>query len=621
MSKKAGEFRFIAKLVKGTIPWKNCGITLQIIGPADVIYFVPAIANLSHLNPKKLFIILFGLYLLLGMHFFMDNVGGYGLYIPANIAGWILVGGMIGLGLWRCGAEDRVHISRFALFSWLGFILLLVPVFYTNNEHSGRAALRLWGLAGGLVFYFSLAQFQFTNDDRRLLLFLILGGAGMEACFALVQYYHLAPQAWYGYRLDPDYPSGIFQQRNLMASFLATGCAVSLYLLNTGGETTGNSIRKWLIYGVPFLCCILFTALNSKTGYLGFALALLFLSPSLQWKKRPVQAWILAAAAGFLIGAWTPQAPPAVQQKVSKAEKRTRSIQGRQARFETTFQLWQHQPFSGAGYGAFPRAYRDHHAYRRAQEPDFQGEEGYVDHPHNELLFWLAEGGLIPFLGLMVMAGAWLIMVLRLPLKDSLPCLALVTPILLHTQVEFPFYHSLVHWIVFLTLAYFPDAKCDEAREYSFSNLQLMKIPAVLIPTIVGLYMAATLQTAYMITRFERTDYKDPELLHRAWNPRAWHLRYEVNIMNMNLDIAYKTANPELLQKYVDWGRGFVRHSPFLYIYYDMAAALRAMGKEDESWEMINKARYLYPDTQWLKSSATDSSDRSFKTGQSSTSN
>jgi len=69
LSKKAGEFRFIAKLVKGTIPWKNCGITLQIIGPADVIYFVPAIANLSHLNPKNLFIILFGLYLLLGIHF------------------------------------------------------------------------------------------------------------------------------------------------------------------------------------------------------------------------------------------------------------------------------------------------------------------------------------------------------------------------------------------------------------------------------------------------------------------------------------------------------------------------------------------------------------------------
>ena len=141
--KKAGEFRFIAKWVKGTIPWMSRGIVLQIIGSADVIYFMPAIANLSHLNPKKLFMILFGLYLLLGMHFFMDNVGGYGLYIPANIAGWIFVGVLIGMDLWQCGAEGRVHISRFTLFCWLGFILLLVPIFYTNNEHSGRAALRL----------------------------------------------------------------------------------------------------------------------------------------------------------------------------------------------------------------------------------------------------------------------------------------------------------------------------------------------------------------------------------------------------------------------------------------------------------------------------------------------
>ena len=557
--------------------------------------------------------ITFGIYLLLGMHFFMDNVGGYGLYIPANIVGWILVGCMIGLGFWRCGADGKIHISWFTLLSCLGFILLMVPLFFTNNEHIGRSVMRLWGLAGGIVFYFSLTQFQFTNDERRLLLFLILGGVILEASFSLIQYYQLAPKAWYGYRLDPDYPSGIFQQRNLMASFLATGCAVSLHLLNTTGKTIDKNIKKWLIYGVPFLSCILFTAMESKTGYLGFTIALLFLSPSVQWKKRTVQVWILIAAIGFLIGTWTPQAPTPVKQKVSKAEKRTRSIQGRQARFETSFQLWYKKPFSGVGYGAFPRAYRDHHAYRRAQEPDFQREEGYVDHPHNEFLFWLAEGGLIPFLGLMVIIGTWLTLVSRLGLKDGFSCLALVTPILLHTQVEFPFYHSLVHWIVFLTLAYFPDAQCGEKQEYSLPNLKLMKIPAVLIPIIVTIYMAATLQTAYMITRFERTGYKNPELLNDAWNSRAWNLRYEVNIMNMNLDIAYKTSNTEMLQKYVDWGRNFVRHSPFLYIYYDMAVALKAMGKEDESWEMINQARYLYPDTEWLKNSEADSSDHSLE--------
>ena len=53
----------------------------------------------------------------------------------------------------------------------------------------------------------------------------------------------------------------------------------------------------------------------------------------------------------------------------------------------------------------------------------------------------------------------------------------------------------------------------------------------------------------------------------------------------------------------------------------ELLTELLATVKEDESWELINQARYLYPDTQWLKSSAADSSDRSFKTDQSSTSN
>ena len=52
-----------------------------------------------------------------------------------------------------------------------------------------------------------------------------------------------------------------------------------------------------------------------------------------------------------------------------------------------------------------------------------------------------------------------------------------------------------------------------------------------------------------------------------------------------------------------------------------MAAALRAMGKEDESWELINQARYLYPDTQWLKTSPAVSSDGPLETDESAASN
>ena len=191
-------------------------------------------------------------------------------------------------------------------------------------------------------------------------------------------------------------------------------------------------------------------------------------------------------------------------------------------------------------------------------------------------------------------------MIIRMPLKESLCFLAIILPIIVHTQVEFPFYQSLVHWIVFLTLSYLPDQYNSDSSKYSFNHIKMLKIPAVILPSFISVYMITTLQTAMTITKFEQTGYKNPEIISKVWNPKAWHLRYEVNIMNMNLDIGFKTGNVEILQQYVNWGRKFVLHSPFLYIYYDMASALRAMGKEDESWKLIKEARYLYPDTEWI---------------------
>ena len=47
------------------------------------------------------FLGLFAAYLLVGMHFFMHNQGGSGLYLPFNMVGWVCVAGLIGLGLWQ----------------------------------------------------------------------------------------------------------------------------------------------------------------------------------------------------------------------------------------------------------------------------------------------------------------------------------------------------------------------------------------------------------------------------------------------------------------------------------------------------------------------------------------
>ena len=46
--------------------------------------------------------------MLAGMHFNMEHVGGYGLYLPFNIIGWMFVSLLIGLGFWKIGKTGKI---------------------------------------------------------------------------------------------------------------------------------------------------------------------------------------------------------------------------------------------------------------------------------------------------------------------------------------------------------------------------------------------------------------------------------------------------------------------------------------------------------------------------------
>ena len=57
------------------------------------------------------------LYWLLGMHFFMHNPGGAGLYLPFNAWGWIFASLVMALGLWHVTLSQRLVVSP--LLAWV----------------------------------------------------------------------------------------------------------------------------------------------------------------------------------------------------------------------------------------------------------------------------------------------------------------------------------------------------------------------------------------------------------------------------------------------------------------------------------------------------------------------
>ena len=553
------------------------------------------VQKIHSMNPKNLFKAIFALYMLVGMHYYSSNMGGHGLYLPFNVIGWILISLIIGLGFWQIFSEGEIELTYFFNYTFLGFTFLALPLIYPNNELASWTYFRIFGLLGGLLFYFSLLQFKLSKHERYIILYIILCGVFIESLLGILQYYFFQPNNWMDYNVSENFPYGIFQQRNIMGSFMATGSAISLYLIQKDPDCNHNKLKLWLLLVIPLFSAIIIMGVKSKTVYLGYGLFLFMISFSINLKRKWIKTWIALSIMGFMIGLWSPKL---FDREFSEKtlEYQISTIFSRKTRYENTFQLWMQHPFLGIGYGNFKRKYREHHANRFANEPGFTVRESFCDHPHNEILFWAVEGGIVPLIGLLLFAGAYLIMVFSIYWRNALAFMALVVPIFVHTQTELPFYISLVHWIIFLSLVYITDADTGTSVQSNFRLHRLMIIPAILIPLFVTDYMNKTLQTAKVITQYERTGFSDYNLLLSAKNPDAWRLKYENYKLKMLFDIGMETKKIETLQLFLDQSEELLHYAPLPHIYQYMDKALKTMGREDDAKNVIERAKYLYAD-------------------------
>jgi len=572
---------------------------------------------LPYLKPRFLFQVVFAGYFLLAMHYFLPNMGGYGLYLPYNVIGWMFIATLIGLGFWQISRTGFIELSKTQVLFSIGFLFCLLPLAYSINEISYRTTSRVMFLLGGLGFYTALVQFRFNQSERFTLLYIILGAIGVQSILGVIQYYGLGPGDHF-LLVKKTLPYGSFQQKNVMTIFMVTGMGIGLFLIGKDHVLASSRLKRWLVLLPPLTGSIIIMAIKSKAGYLGLLVMFPLLLPTINVKEKLYQRWFMLLVTGLIIGYVSPRAyqffqsgaqPEGQTETQKEAGLYTRdlgsqieTVNTRIDMWEITFDIWKDNPLTGIGYGKWPRIFREYHAFRRANATGsdyFMGE--YLDHPHNETLLWLSEGGIAPFLGLLIFAGGYLIMVFRLKWKNVLSCLALVMPIFLHTQFELPFDISLAHWIVFLTLCHFPDDQ--QNIRYRYNLHKTMIIPALMIPLMVYYYMGTTLRINSIISRFEHTGMKNYDLLLQVKDSGALHLKYDNYVLKTMLDLGMDTKNEEALQLFLEKAEEFVQRSPILHVYNGMMKALLVLGREKEAKAMVARARYLYPDTNeaWLQ--------------------
>ncbi|WP_421270468.1 Wzy polymerase domain-containing protein [Aeromonas taiwanensis] len=552
-------------------------------------------------STARAFVVVSVLYWLLGMHFFMHNPGGAGLYLPFNAWGWIFASLVMALGLWQVTINQRLIASPLLMTLWLAGLLLLLPMAYPGFDLKDNAIPRLLGLFAGLLFLASLYQWRFDREARDRLLYLLLGAVAIEALLGLVQYYLLVPGNWIGYDTRVNRPYGIFQQPNVMASFMATGLSLAIWLEMRGHA---NPWLKGLRYGVILATSVLLVVLQSRVGQLGGLLALFLLVPLL-YRQHQLGRVLVLVGLGIALGLLSLYG-------LSGAKRGLEIYQSggmRSIYWPYAAKLIAETPWTGWGYGSFESVFLHHYMADKALNPAMVQIEYNLDHPHNEFLYWAVEGGLAPMVGMVLMGVALLWRVSRAGWVKGAALLALVAPILLHTQTEYPFYHAIALWWALLLLIHVVDAEVQEQdhanwREYVCRPWLLLRFAAIAIPLIVVPFMLTAIHTAWVVTKYERGGYKQPALLLDIVNPMAWLARVEFDVNAVRLMVGLQANNKAELEAYLDWGRAFVRHTPRANIYANMVIALNALGRSGEAERLRTEALMLYPGEPLLTGSA-----------------
>ena len=209
------------------------------------------------------------------------------------------------------------------------------------------------------------------------------------------------------------------------------------------------------------------------------------------------------------------------------------------------------------------------------------------------------EGGISPLFGFIIITCSFIIMIWKVKSKKSFIFFGFLLPFVFHSQLEYPFYNSTVHFILFCFFIFLTDQKYG--IHYKFKNpfKILPVLLSIIIPLISIIYLGTVLQTGYMITKFEKTGYKNLNLLQNTLNPFSMKKKYDNLILKSYLNSGKKNKNKKKLLNYISIVEKNINHSPFMFLYYDLSTAYYALGNKTKAQKIYTKGKYLYPDADW----------------------
>lgn len=545
--------------------------------------------------------------LLVAPFYHHENYGGTGFQIPNNIVIWF-VGGITGFySLYALFTHRNIYLPRYFLL-----ILAFPLIIFFGSVVVGVELLDIWitrllYIWGGLLFFFGLFQHQLGQARIDRLLFFVMLSGFLQAIVGFMQMGFVTSLPWLPLNLPAikgGAPSGMFQQINNQGSFQVTSIMVALWLAS----------RPFIRFGKPWRFGILLVSLACGTFiviYSGSRIALLALLLALplmlisRWqliKKDKSRWWLVGIVIITSIAVASMTGQLGALEKTTNALNSGYSGAARLGMYTVAIDVYKEKPVFGHGIGSFISVWQFAKPKLYVEHPDALLPNALVTHPHNETIFWLIEGGGLAGLGLLLFFIAIFLALKKLPFSRRYAYAGLLVPIVMHTQVELPFYSSSFHWFVFLILLFVVMNPFN--RQYIVRLSTAMKSSIKVLSLVGGIavivLMSHTMASSY---EFKQRLLKKSPLGHplptAIRNPFFKHIAASSMMTTLFAESAKKGIDKNV-KLYLEWAKEEVKVTPRPVYYQNIVAALYYLKKTERLCVVINEGLSLYPQAKSL---------------------
>lgn len=515
------------------------------------------------------------------MHLYWPNNGGSGLSLPLNITSWIYAV-VLAASVLMLVPRQRWRITVPAAGFTVGAFILTLLCLLTPDVWQAEALLVAGALLGGVSVYLVTLQIPLTANTLTALLALLWGACVIECLAFVYQYWHLpGVEYWeFAWRRGTR-PYGIFQQVNLIASFTACGVLLSapLFLRLHRGYRIAIGI------GLVMMGFVLHES-QSQTGYLSLVIGEVLLLAVFPAQRRTLLL-LLPLALGVAIGATARHFLSVVT-----VDHLTTS-QVRWTVLKTSLALFAERPWMGWGVGSFAAVFLE-----RAGPLGL----GSISHPHNELVLWLVEGGLVGLAGALcfIAGGLWLWLHGNCWRRA---CLVAALPVVIHMLTEYPVRQSTPHWLLLILLLRCADSERTGIR-LALTSTSLIRAAGFISLLTVAPLLLLTLHTQQQLTLAERqsTQWHLAEPLPVG----GWLLtsRYRFDVQMGYLQRYQRSRDARWLEEVRRWAPDYVRVHPDPNVSFTQI--LLALQQRDlvEAHRLATRFCLIYPNDRripWLQ--------------------